>query len=149
MQVTEEVHRQMIQHAYAESPLESCGILGGHGDRADRFFPTTNGERSRVGYSIPEKEILRVMRTLDAEGADLVGIFHSHPATPAYPSSTDIRLAYYPEAYYLICSLQNPRRPVIRAFRLRNGTVSERPIEIVPSPGPTAVGDARARRDRA
>src|SRR5690606_42117691 len=74
------------------------------------------------------------MRTLDREGADLVGIFDSHPATPAYPSSTDIRLAYYPDAFYIICSLQNPRRPVIRAFRIRNGTVKEEPIEIIRQP---------------
>lgn len=134
MKVTEEVHRQMVQHAYAGSPLEACGILGGHGDLADRFFPTTNAQQSRVGYSIPEREILQVMRTLDREGADLVGIFHSHPATPAYPSSTDIRLAYYPDAFYVICSLQNPRRPVIRAFRIRQGTVREEPIEIISQP---------------
>lgn len=148
MQVTEEVHRQMIQHAYAESPLESCGILGGHGHLADRFFPTTNGARSRIGYSIPEREILRVMRTLDAEGADLVGIFHSHPATPAYPSSTDIRLAHYPDAYYLICSLQNPRRPVIRAFLIRNGVVTEEPIEVLAPADAGAPGEAPVRRYR-
>src|SRR5690606_40260349 len=113
MKVTEELHRQMVQHAYAGSPLEACGILGGHGDLADRFFPTTNAQQSRVGYAIPEKEILQVMRTLDREGADLVGIFHSHPATPAYPSSTDIRLGYYPAALHDISRLPDPRRPFI------------------------------------
>lgn len=146
MKVTEEVHRQMVQHAYAGSPLEACGILGGYGDLADRFFPTTNAHQSRVSYSIPEREILHVMRTLDAQGADLVGIFHSHPATPAYPSSTDIRLAFYPDAFYVICSLQNPRRPVIRAFRIRHGTVREEPIEIISSPHPVpGRGEVRRR----
>ena len=53
MKVTEEVHRQMVQHAYAGSPLEACGILGGHGDLADRFFPTTNA--SRAGWATPSR----------------------------------------------------------------------------------------------
>ena len=121
----------MIDHARQQAPLEACGIVAGKDGVATRFYPTENAERSPVRYSIPAREILRILRELDARGEDLYAIFHSHPATEAYPSATDVRFAYYPDSYYLILSLAQPQHPVLRAFRIRDGRISEAPVRIL------------------
>lgn len=126
------LYEQMLAHASSCAPQEACGLVGGRGDRAERFFPTSNGADDPVRrYDIPARELIRVMREIDAAGLELLAIFHSHPATEAYPSATDIRLAYYPDAFYLIMSLADPERPVLRAFRIIDGAVGESPLQIV------------------
>ncbi len=119
------LRQAMIRHALAERPLEACGLLGGRGARADTFYPTRNAARSPIRYDIDPQDLLRVTMELEANGGEVWGIFHSHPATPAYPSQTDVRLAFYPSAYYLICSLADPLRPVLRGFRLAGGEIAE------------------------
>ena len=118
----------MVAHALVEKPLEACGLIGGRGERAARFHPTRNALASPTRYDIEPSDLLRATMAIEAEGLELWGIFHSHPATQAYPSATDIRLAYYPQAYYLICSLAVPTAPVLRAFRIVDGAVTEVPI---------------------
>lgn len=122
------IYQEMIEHARREAPLEACGLVAGRDGVATRFFPTENVERSPVRYTIAPLDILRVSREIDRAGEELLAIFHSHPATEAYPSATDIRLAFYPDAYYLICSLRDPARPELRAFRIRDGQVTEHPV---------------------
>lgn len=124
------LYEEMLAHARAQAPLEACGILGGRAGRPERFYPTPNGERSPVRYSIPPADLFRVTRELDRLGLDLVAIFHSHPATEAYPSATDVRLAFYPDARYLILSLRDPARPVLRAFRIVEGRIGEEPLTL-------------------
>jgi len=124
------MRERMVAHARAEAPLEACGIVAGRRGRATRFYPTANAERSATRYSVPPQELLRITREIEARGEVLYGIFHSHPETEAYPSATDIRLAFYPDAYYLILSLADPDRPVLRAFTIRQGCVAEHPIII-------------------
>ena len=90
--------------------------------------------RQRLGFfwhiPFPPRDLFRILRELERSGRELVGIFHSHPATAAYPSATDVQLAFYPEACYLILSLADPERPVLRAFRIAEGRVSEEPLVI-------------------
>lgn len=121
----------MIRHARESLPCEACGILAGNDDGATVFYPTPNEEQSPIRYSIPAGDILRITREVARRGERLYAIFHSHPTTEAYPSATDIRLAYYPECFYLILSLVQPDEPELRAFTIRNGQVREHPIEIV------------------
>lgn len=130
MELPRALYKEMLAHARVQAPLEACGILGGRAGRPERFYPTPNGERSPVRYSIPPADLFRVMRELDRARLDLVAIFHSHPATEAYPSATDVRLAFYPDARYLILSLRDPDRPVLRAFRIVEGRIGEEPLEI-------------------
>ena len=126
--VPSDLRKAMIAHALAERPLEACGLVGGQGDRALRFHPTRNALRSPTLYDIEPADLLRATMAIEADGLELWGIFHSHPATQAYPSPTDVRLAYYPQAHYLICSLADPSSPVLRAFRIVDGVITELPI---------------------
>lgn len=123
--VPADMQAAMLAHARAEAPLEACGLLGGRGNRAERFYPTRNAAHSPVRYEVEPADLLAVTMALEAEGADLWGVFHSHPQTEAYPSQTDLRLALYPEAVYLICSLADPQRPALRAYRLQGTAVRE------------------------
>lgn len=127
----------MIAHARAEAPLEACGIIGGSGERALRFYPARNADRSPVRYTVHPEDQLRILWELEERGEELWGIFHSHPRSEAYPSPTDVRFAYYPEAYYVIASLADPARPVLRAFRIVDGHITEHPIVFEP-PGERA-----------
>ena len=93
-----------------------------------QFYSATNSEHSPTRYVVDPKDQLRILNELHDRGWDLLGIFHSHTHTQAYPSSTDVSLAAnWPEAYYLIASLQN-EPPVLRAFRISDGHVAEEEI---------------------
>ena len=123
--VPEDLQRQMIAHALAERPLEACGLIAGRGEEALQFHPTRNALRSPVRYDVDPRDLLAATLAIEGAGLELWGIFHSHPATEAYPSPTDVRLAHYPDAHYLICSLRRPEAPVLRAFRISGGAIRE------------------------
>lgn len=124
------VHDEMVSHALANRPYEVCGILAGHGDRVTRAFRARNTEQSPVRYEIDPQDLLRIFREIDDADLDHLGIYHSHTHTRAYPSETDKRLATYPEALYFIVSLIDERAPYVKAFYIREGTVTEEPIEL-------------------
>ncbi|MGI9951760.1 M67 family metallopeptidase [Moorellaceae bacterium AZ2] len=122
---------QMVAHACASLPHEACGILAGQGGEILAFYPTSNTEKSPVRYNIDPQEMLKIFRQVEGLGWEVMGIFHSHPATEAYPSPTDIRLAFYPEALYFILSLKEPSGPQLRAFWIVDGEVREEPLTLV------------------
>ena|SRR5438067_512004 len=115
----------IVTQALAEHPNEACGLLAGRDGAATRVFPMTNAERSPVIYRMEPAEQLRVFNQIDEAGLELVAIYHSHTRSPAYPSSTDVSLAYYPEAVYLIVSLRDQENPDLRGFRIVDGKVQE------------------------
>lgn len=120
---------EMIAHAKAEFPNEACGIVAGCDGRPVRLYATANSERSPVRYVIEAREQLEIMREMDDQGWDILGIFHSHTHSPAYPSQTDVQLAYYPDALYFIVSLM--REPaVVRAYHIKDGTITEVALEL-------------------
>lgn len=124
----------MIEHARAEHPNECCGLLAGLGDRVLRVYHGRNADQSPYTYRLDPQEQLRFFREIDAAGLDLVGIYHSHTQSAAYPSRTDIAKAYYPDAAYVILSILDPAVPAadveIRAFRIRDGVVTEEELVI-------------------
>ncbi|MBI2861703.1 MAG: M67 family metallopeptidase [Chloroflexi bacterium] len=124
---------EMTEHAQGQAPLEACGILAGKDGRVAKLYKVRNAEQSPVRFTMDPKEQLQVMRELDEQDWDLLGIFHSHPASPAYPSATDISLAFYPDSHYLLISLKDPNHPEVRAYRILNGSVSEVPIQAEPT----------------
>lgn len=121
---------QIVEQARAESPNEACGLLAGKDGEATRIYPMVNAERSPVLYRMEPKEQLKVFNEIEEDGLELVAIYHSHTRSPAYPSNTDVDLAYYPEAAYLIVSLAT-EEPDLRAFRIEEGRVTEMGLEFV------------------
>lgn len=118
----------LVGHARSDAPYEVCGLLGIDADGAIHHVPITNDKRSMTYYAMNPKELLRGMREIEDNERELV-IYHSHTHTQAYPSETDIRLAAYPEATYLIVTLQDRDSPDLRAFRILDGDVIERPVQ--------------------
>lgn len=120
---------QLVTHARSDVPYEVCGLLGLHPDGRIDHFPIDNADRSMTTYTMEARQLLRAMREIEDAELDLV-IYHSHTHTRAYPSQTDIRLAAYPEATYLIVTLQDRDHPDMRAFRILDGVVTERPVVV-------------------
>ncbi len=122
----------MLAHARAERPNEACGILSGSlaEGRAFAFHATRDSEDSPFRYNVHPEDLLRVTLEIDDAGADLIGIFHSHVASPAVPSETDRRLAFYPEAFYVLASLTDEADPDVRAWRIVDGDVTEAELRI-------------------
>ncbi len=130
VRVARAVHDEMVAHALEERPYEACGLLAGQGDEVSTLFRARNKERSAVRYEVEPADLLRIFREIDDADLEHVGIYHSHTHTKAYPSATDIRLAYYPDAVYFIVTVMDERDPQVRAFRVREGQVSEEPVEV-------------------
>lgn len=124
------IAQQIIEQARSEHPNEACGLLAGSNGEATRLFRMANAERSPVIYRMEPAEQLRVFNEIDDAGLDLIGIYHSHTRSPAYPSSTDVSLAYYPDAVYLIVSLADMDRPDLRGFRIQDGKVTEIELQV-------------------
>jgi proteasome lid subunit RPN8/RPN11 len=123
-------HREaLIAHARDESPNECCGLLVGAGNRVQRIHRTANAEHSPVTYRVDPRDLLRIFQELDDAGLEMVGIYHSHTHSPAYPSPTDVGYARgYPEAAYVIVSLADPAAPVVRSFRITDGRIAEEEV---------------------
>jgi proteasome lid subunit RPN8/RPN11 len=121
---------EMVRHGLAAFPNEACGLLAGRGGRPVKFFAMTNQDASPVSYRLEPKEQLKVFDEIDDEGWDLLGIFHTHTHSEAYPSETDLRQAFYPEALYLLMSLSDREKPVLRGFRIEDGEVTEDEVAI-------------------
>ncbi len=140
IEITQSHHDEIIAHAREDYPNECCGLLFGVNGRAERLLRMENVEHSPLTYRVDSQKLLEAFQAMEEIGLDLVGIYHSHTHSPAEPSRTDIALAGYPDAHYLIVSLANQDEPVLRAFLINNGVVVEQPIKIVPSPVESAPG---------
>jgi proteasome lid subunit RPN8/RPN11 len=121
---------EMVEHGLAAFPNEACGLLAGKEGRPVRFFPMTNRDASPVSYRLDPKEQLHAFQEMDDEGWELLGIFHTHTHSEAYPSETDRQQAFYPEAAYLVMSLSDRANPVLRAFKIADGQVEEEELRI-------------------
>ncbi len=122
---------EVIAHALEESPNEACGLLAGRAGRVEEVYPLPNVEKSPFRYRADPEAQFRAMVDIEEKGLEILGIYHSHPSFPPYPSATDIEMAYYPEAVYLIISLRDPERPQFRAFSLAGDQPEEVEVEIV------------------
>ncbi len=122
---------EIIAHARAGLPNEACGILGGPEGTttASSFHPTRNEDASPYRYSVHAEDMVRVWAELEGEGDAIVGIYHSHTRSAPYPSRTDVELATWPDAAYVIVSLRSDP-PELAAFRLADGTIEELALEI-------------------
>ena len=122
---------EMLAHAREDAPNECCGIIAGKDGRPAKLFRAANAEASPYRYNVDPKDLFRIHRECDENGWQFLILYHSHTASQAYPSPTDIRLAYWPECYYAIVSLQDPERPLVRAFRILDGDVNEEQLHLI------------------
>lgn len=122
---------EMIVHAREEYPNECCGVLAAGGGQVVRLFRAENAEKSPYRYNIDSRELLRIYKAIEDAGWELRGIYHSHTFTEAYPSPTDVRLAGWPDALYLLVSLQDPEKPELHGYYIREGQITEEPLRIV------------------
>ena len=130
MELSQHYADAIIQHALEDDPDECCGILAGRDGLVTHLYRMTNVEHSPYRYSMDGKEMLQVLNGIDDSGAELMAIYHSHTHSPAYPSDTDVRLATWPEATYLLVSLLAKDAPELRGFAIVDGQVTEQPVTI-------------------
>ncbi|MGX1809584.1 Mov34/MPN/PAD-1 family protein [Nocardia sp. NPDC055321] len=126
----------MVAHARADHPDEACGVIAGPegSDRAERFIPMVNAERSPTFYRFDSGEQLRVWRAMDDADEEPVVVYHSHTATEAYPSRTDISYASEPNAHYVLISTRDPEVHELRSYRIVDGVVTEEPVHLILPP---------------
>ncbi|HEY5990561.1 MAG TPA: M67 family metallopeptidase [Streptosporangiaceae bacterium] len=124
------LYDKIIAHARADHPDEACGVIAGPAgsDRPERFVPMLNAERSPTFYRFDSMEQLRVWREMDDRDEEPVVIYHSHTATHAYPSRTDISYASEPHAHYVLVSTRDPDVVEFRSFRIVDGVVAEEKV---------------------
>ena len=121
---------RIVAHAREEAPNECCGIVGARDGAAVELYPVRNAAASPLRYEMDPKDQLRVFEALDEEGLDVGAIYHSHTRSDPLPSQTDINLAFYPDAVYLIVGVKDPEHDDVRAWRIVDGQVSEAPLEV-------------------
>jgi [CysO sulfur-carrier protein]-S-L-cysteine hydrolase len=130
--IAPELHAKIVAHARADHPDEACGVIAGPAgsDHPQRFIPMLNAQRSPTFYEFDSMELLRVWREMDDRDEEPIVIYHSHTATEAYPSRTDISYANEPNAHYVVVSTRDPEQAEFRSFRIVDGAVTEEEVAI-------------------
>ncbi|HBJ73586.1 MAG TPA: peptidase [Actinobacteria bacterium] len=136
LRIRQDLVDRIVEHARTDHPDEACGVIAGPegSDRPERFIPMVNAARSPTFYEFDSGDLFRLYKDMQANDEEPVVVYHSHTATEAYPSRTDIALASEPGAHYVLVSTRetgNADGPYeLRSYRIVNGEVSEEPIEI-------------------
>ncbi|WP_017593624.1 Mov34/MPN/PAD-1 family protein [Nocardiopsis potens] len=137
LRINREIRDRIVAHARRDHPDEACGIVAGPlgSDRPERFVEMANAERSPTFYRFDSMEQLKVWREMDDRDEEPVVVYHSHTATEAYPSRTDISYASEPNAHYVLVSTRDPEAGPedieFRSYRILDGEVTEEPVEVV------------------
>jgi len=136
LRITESQYATIIGNCYDGLPDEACGLL--LGPLADNGEPTgvvsearpaRNADASAKTYTVDPRDMLAAMRAAEARGHEIVGVWHSHTRTDAYPSPTDVRQAVDPAWFYVIVSMRD-QAPVLRSYRIRAGEIAETALEL-------------------
>ena len=131
MRISKELIGEIVAHARDDLPNECCGLIGGGDGEMTSVHRARNAAATWLRYEVHPSDQFRIMERLEENGEDLVGIYHSHTKSEAYPSQTDINLADgWPDPLYLICSLEHPDDPVVRAVAIRDGAVEEVELDV-------------------
>jgi proteasome lid subunit RPN8/RPN11 len=135
MRLAAPLAQAIVDHAIADLPNECCGMIAGVGGDATRVLKASNSEGSPFMYVMDPREQLRIMDDIEDSGEELLAIYHSHTRSAAYPSRTDVELAFFPDTLYLIVSIADSDAPEIRAFRISRAApegeqIAEEPVAI-------------------
>ena len=133
LQIRRDLVDRIVAHAREDHPDEACGVIAGPegSDRPERFIPMLNAARSPTFYEFDSGDLLRLYKEMDAHDEDPVVIYHSHTATEAYPSRTDVSYASEPYAHYVLVSTRDPEQHEFRSYRIVDGEVTEETVEIL------------------
>ena len=131
LKIKSEIIDEILNHARADSPIEACGYLAGSKDLIIRAYSLSNIDKSTEHFSFSPEEQFAVLRKARNEGLEILGVYHSHPQTPARPSPEDIKLAIDPGLVYVIVSLVAEESLAVRGFRIREGKVTEVAMSVV------------------
>lgn len=140
--IPRELRDQLIALGRAGLPNEACGLAAGASGALARLYPLTNTAASPERYEVDPLEQLTAYQAIEDDGLEIVAVYHSHPATPARPSVTDIAEAHDPNVAYVIVSFAAPE-PSVRAFSISDGTVSELTVVITESVAETGPDHAK------
>ena len=130
LEIPRDLHDAMVAHCLREAPLECCGILGGFAPRVSSFHPLRNALVSETRYDADPQDLIAAVVALRERGAEILGIYHSHPRWEAVPSKTDLRENHYGPVPRLIVSLLE-EVPVVRVWRLEPDSYEELAWRIV------------------
>lgn len=125
-----ELFEGILRHGLKELPNEACGILAGKDEEVAKIYEMINIDRSPESFFMDSKEQLKVMKDIRNSGLEMVGIYHSHVASEAYPSNEDVKLAFYPEVSYAIITIKDKKHPCLRSFKIREGQIEEEEVKI-------------------
>jgi [CysO sulfur-carrier protein]-S-L-cysteine hydrolase len=132
LRLPREIHDAIVAHARRDHPDEACGVVAGHegSDRPERFVPMLNAARSPTFYEFDSADLLALYKQMAARDEEPVVVYHSHTATEAYPSRTDISYASEPNAHYVLVSTRDEDETEFRSYRIVDGEVTEEPVEV-------------------
>jgi [CysO sulfur-carrier protein]-S-L-cysteine hydrolase len=122
VRIAQDLYDELISHAVQDAPNECCGMIASRDGEAARVYRAENAAASPLRYEIDGAEQYRIQMDIEDAGLDLGAIYHSHTRSDPYPSQTDINLAFYPDALYVIVGLAGPE-PDVRAYTIRDGQV--------------------------
>jgi [CysO sulfur-carrier protein]-S-L-cysteine hydrolase len=129
VRISRQLLDELIAHAQAEAPNECVGMIASRNGEAVAVHRATNAAASPLRYEIEGREQYRIQTAIEDAGLDLGAIYHSHTRSAPEPSQTDINLAFYPDALYVIVGLKG-EEPDVRAWRIADGQVSEAQLEV-------------------
>jgi proteasome lid subunit RPN8/RPN11 len=133
LRIPRDIHDAIVAHARRDHPDEACGVVAGPegSNRPTRLVPMLNAARSPTFYEFDSADLLALYKEMDARDEEPVVVYHSHTATEAYPSRTDIAYASEPNAHYVLVSTREADETEFRSFRIVDGKVTEEPVEVV------------------
>ena len=133
LQIRRELVDEIVAHARRDHPDEACGVIAGPegADSPERFIPMINAARSPTFYEFESGDLFRLYRDMDANDEVPVVVYHSHTATDAYPSRTDVSYASEPEAHYVLVSTKDPDTHQFRSYRIVDGVITEEPVKVL------------------
>ncbi|PRY00379.1 Mov34/MPN/PAD-1 family protein [Allonocardiopsis opalescens] len=133
LRIDRAIYDEIVAHARRDHPDEACGVVAGPegSDRPERFIPMLNAARSPTFYEFDSKDLLRLYREMDDRGEEPVVIYHSHTATEAYPSRTDVSYASEPKAHYVLVSTRDPDTVEFRSFRIVDSVITEEEVQVL------------------
>ncbi|KKN16474.1 hypothetical protein LCGC14_0975480 [marine sediment metagenome] len=126
--LTKQQTGEMIAHAKAEAPAEACGLMAGVDNKVVKLYQTTNEAKSDKHYLVSPKEQFDIFKQIRKDDMELLGIYHSHVASPPYPSATDCEMAVY-DVHYFIVSLQDDEQS-IKAYKIKDKEIEEKDFQV-------------------